>query len=172
MILRELHLDEVSARLADLEEKKKNPQKRLMSTKTARFMSDHRFREIRREQQAAKVSKAAQQAEARERAKVESDRAEQRKVWREAEKEERGRKQAEALAKWEQEVVRCKRKKLRLPKKPAIRKLFPRAPTPPHLKSRKRGKEVEGEVEEVQEEVEEFEEFDVDVESEDESGDE
>ncbi|KAG8940713.1 hypothetical protein FRC04_005068 [Tulasnella sp. 424] len=165
LILRELHLDKVSARLADLEEKKKNPQKRLMSTKTARFMSDHRFREIRREQQAAKESKAAQQAEAREKAKVESARAEQRKLWRETEKEERGRKQVEALARWEQEVARCKRKKLKLPKKPAIRKLFPRAPTPPHLKSQKRGKEVE-------EEVEEVEEVDVDVESEDGSGDE
>lgn len=172
LILRELHLDEVSARLANLEEKKKNPQKRLMSTKTARFMSNHCFREIRREQQAAKESKAAWQAEAREKAKVESACAEQRKLWRETEKEERGGKQVEALAKWEQEVARCKGKKLKLPKKPAIRKLFPHAPTPPHLKSQKQGKEVEEEVEEVKEEVEEFEEFDVDVESEDGSGDE
>lgn len=151
LILREMHINELSARLADLEEKKKNLQKRIMSTKVARFMSDDRFWDIRWQQQAEKEAKAAAQAAARAKVKVETDRADQRKAWREAEKEERGRKQAEALVEWEKEVARCREKRVRLPKKPAVTKLYPRAPTPPHLKSRKRAKEVSEEVEEVEE---------------------
>ncbi|KAG8925761.1 hypothetical protein FRC01_009737 [Tulasnella sp. 417] len=161
LILREMHLDELSARLADLEEKKKTPQKRIMLMKVARFMSDCQFRDIRRQQQAAKDAKVAAQAAARVKAKVETDRAERRKAWRETEKAERGRKQAEALAKWQ------KKGKLRLPKKPAVTKLYPRAPTPPHLKSQKRSKAVEEEAEEV----EEVEEIDIEVGSEEESDD-
>ncbi|KAG8951472.1 hypothetical protein FRC04_006004 [Tulasnella sp. 424] len=147
LILREMHINELSARLADLEEKKKNPQKRIMSTKVACFMSDDRFQDICQQQQAEKEAKAA----ARAKAKVETDRADQRKAWREVEKEERGRKQVKALVEWEKEVARCREKRVSLPKKPAVTKLYPCAPTPPHLRGRKRVKEVSEEVEEVEE---------------------
>ncbi|KIO17780.1 hypothetical protein M407DRAFT_84644 [Tulasnella calospora MUT 4182] len=133
LVLWDTHLEELSEQLAAKETKEANPLKNLMASKTARCMTDSNFRDIKRNLKKQKEDAAKRKTEA----EAERVRAAEREKWQEAEKVEHGSKQKSAIAKWEQEAKEAKRLKKKQPKRPAVTKLYPRAPTPDHLKPRK-----------------------------------
>lgn len=133
LVLRDVHLDELTGQLAAKEAKKENPLKNLMASKTARCMTDSGFRDVKREMKRQKEEAAKRKVDAEaERALVA-----EREKWRDAEKIERAALQKAAILKWQEEAKEAKRLKKKQPKRPAVTKIYPRAPTPDHLKPRK-----------------------------------
>lgn len=133
LVLRDMHLEELSEQLAAKKVKEANPLKKLMASKTAWCMTDSNFRDMKHQLKTQKEDAAKWRAEA----EAERVHAAEREKWQEAEKAERASKQKAAIAKWEQEAKEAKRLKRKQPKRPAVTKLYPRAPTPDHLKPRK-----------------------------------
>jgi hypothetical protein len=132
LILRDAHLDRLNQQLNQKENEKETSGKRnVMAQKKARWMTHPDFREYKRAQEGEVAAKKAK-AEA---AKVKRALTQEKKAWRSKETVERHKKQAAALGKWEKEKEKCQRTHKRLPPKPKIRKLFPRAPTPDRFKT-------------------------------------
>ncbi|KAG8931310.1 hypothetical protein FRC01_001500 [Tulasnella sp. 417] len=110
------------------------------------------------EQLAAKEDMKKQKEDAvKRKAEAEAERvhAAEREKWRESERVERASKQKAAIEKWEREAKEAKRLKKRLPKRPAVTKLYPCAPTPDHLKPCKQQEALAANIreEEGQEEI-------------------
>ncbi|KAG9041372.1 hypothetical protein FS837_012362, partial [Tulasnella sp. UAMH 9824] len=152
LVLQDTHLEELNEQLAAKEVKEANPLKKLMASKMARCMTDNIKRDLKKQKEDA--------AKRRIEAEAEQVCAAEREKWREAEKVERASKQKAAIAKWEQEAQEAKRLKRKQPKRPAVTKLYPRAPTPDHLKPRKQREAIAANRRE-QEEQEEQEEIDI-----------
>lgn len=161
LVLRDMHLDRLTHQLYTKENKTTSSKRRLMSTKAARFLTGNKFRGLRRQQAEDDVRKAAEKEEAAVLRRIPKA----REAWRQEERSQRDANQKLLLAQWEAEKKECQRRKRAVPPKPAVTKIFPRAPTPDHLKARRRRKPAE-EDEEIEEEIL------IDVESEDSSSEE
>ncbi|KAG8856248.1 hypothetical protein FRB96_006560 [Tulasnella sp. 330] len=146
LVLRDLHLEQLQQENFELKKPKKSSTRRkLMSTKMARHLTGEAFREALQLMAEEDVVKAAQK-KANE---MERDRSKLRKEWRAQEHEMRKAAQQEALAAWEEEKAEATRRgKKRMPAKPKVTLLYPRARTPDDLKALKKCRGGQKKVEE------------------------
>lgn len=139
LVLRDLHLEQVTERLHEKEMKKVSAKRGLMATKAARYLTGDEFMEIVRQQELEDLEKAVR----KDANKAEKEVSKKRNEWRAEEQKVRKEAQDSAIAEWEKKVEALQRRGVkRMPAKPKIRNLFPRAPTPDHLKSKKRRAEA------------------------------
>jgi hypothetical protein len=147
LVLRDLHLDKLTTKLAEKEKPPtENARKRLMSSKTARFMTDPKFRNKVATNEAVVREKAAQKEANKEREGI----TKRRKEWSDRDLANRKARFQVTLEAWGienathlEELKRvgkkeAKRLGLKPPEKPQWRRDFPAGLMPEHLKPRAR----------------------------------
>lgn len=150
LILRDVHLDELTEKLHGKEQEKTHRKRNKMSRRNARWLSGDAFlQELREEQQGRaveqvvrpeRVQEAVVGIEAGAGVAVDERPGETKKQWRDRERAERMAKQKEAIARWEEEVTESALRGVPAPTKLKIRKLFPAAVTPPRFKPKRNTK--------------------------------
>lgn len=155
LALRDVHIDELAARLHDKLDKKKVSESQChMSTKTARDLTGVENRTFLRQEEEGRAQKAAEkEAAQRAKAKLEVLR-EEAKEWRALEKEERMKGQKKAMEQYRIECALAQATGRAKPAPPGVRKLYPRVDTPDHYRVLKRRYRRVQEVEEEDSESE------------------